>query len=306
MRGARLVGDVVHADGGVGVTSEQVGAVGGPGQTGAVRHLGVLAGRGQLEADLVHHTLGLKVPDLDGGGGGGNQPVSVGREHQGVDDVTSLQHVQASALEQVPEHGHAVLATGGAQGAIGGHGHGVEVAVVAGQVVLEAAVGQGPHLHELVPAGGHDHAGGARGGGHRGESHAGDPLGVAILDDGELALTEGVPELHGAVAGSGHDLAVVSREGNGQNILGVANKAAGGLAGGDLPKAEGGIPRAGKGELSIGTDSDIRDEVVVALKSTASIAVVVLLADKGPHDDGLKKVTEDKMSCLIHHRFLLY
>jgi len=158
---------------------------------------------------------------------------------------------------------------------------------VAGQVVLEAAVTEGPHLHELVPASGHNDAGGARGGGHRGESHAGDPLGVAVLDDGELALTQGVPELHGAVTRSGHDLAVVGREGNRQDVLGVANEAAGRLAGGNLPQAEGGIPRARKGKLSVGTDSDIRDEVVVALQGTAGIAVVVLLADKGPHDDGL-------------------
>ena len=206
-----------------------------------------------------------------------------------MDDVTSLQHIQASALEQVPKHGHAVLATGGAQGAIGGHGHGVKVTSVAGQVVFEAAVTEVPHLHQLVPAGRDDHAGGSGGRGHRGESHAGDPLGVSILDDGELALTQGVPELHGAVARSGHDLTVVGREGNGQNILGVANEAAGGLAGGDLPKAKGGIPRAGKGELSVGTDGDVRDEVVVALQGTASIAVVVLLADKGPHDDGLHR-----------------
>jgi hypothetical protein len=278
-----LVGDVVHADGAVGVTSEQIGAVGGPRQGSAVRNLGVLAGRRHVQSDLINHGLGLKIPDLDAGGGGGHQPVAVGGEDQGVDDVTGLENVQALALGQVPKHGNAVLATGGAQGAIGGHGHGVEVASVADQVVFEAASLDAPDLHELVPTGRHHD----RGVGGRRESHARHPLGVAILDDGELALTKSVPELHGAIARSGHDLAVVGREGNRQHILGVANEAAGALAGGNLPQAKGGIPRAGKGELAIGTDDNIRHEVVVALQGAASIAVVLLLAGKGPHDDGL-------------------
>lgn len=88
----------------------------------------------------------LQVPDLDGGLGGSAQPVAVGGEAQGVDDVTSVQGVQALALRQVPQHGNTILATGGAQGAIGGDSHGVDVASVADQVVLQLAVGQVPHL----------------------------------------------------------------------------------------------------------------------------------------------------------------
>ena len=37
-------------------------------------------------------------PDLDAGAGGGTQPVSVGAEAQGVDDVTSVQRVQVLAF----------------------------------------------------------------------------------------------------------------------------------------------------------------------------------------------------------------
>ena len=63
----------------------------------------------------------LQVPDLDGGLGGGAQPVAVGGEAQGVDDVAGVQGVQALALGQVPQHGHAVLGwetrVGGWQGA---------------------------------------------------------------------------------------------------------------------------------------------------------------------------------------------
>ncbi len=45
---------------------------------------------------------------------------------------------------------------------------------------------------------------------------------MPILDDGEFALTEGVPQLDGAVMRSGDNLSVVGRrEGNGQDFLGV-------------------------------------------------------------------------------------
>ena len=73
---------------------------------------------------------------------------------------------------------------------------------------------------------------------------------MAFLGDSELAVTKSVPELDCSIARSGDDLSVVSGEGNGQNIVGVANKASGGGTGGKLPKAESLVPR---GRESIGT-----------------------------------------------------
>ena len=66
---------------------------------------------------------------------------------------------------------------------------------------------------------------------------------MALVGDGVLAITEGVPELDGEVARSGDDLAVVGGEGDGQDVVGVADKAAGGRTGGQLPEAEGLVPR---------------------------------------------------------------
>lgn len=273
---------MVHTDEVISVSSEQVGAISGPGQAGAVGHKGVLAHRGNIDLELVNQALGLQIPDLDALGGGGAQPVSVGGEHEGVDDVTSLKNVQALALGQVPKHGGTVLATGSAQRAIGGDGHGVQVASVALEVGAESAVGQRPDLDQLVPAGRHDD-GGSLG---RGEAHAGDPLGVALVLDGELAVAEGVPQLDGAVTGSRDDLSVVGAEGDGQDILGVIHEAAGAAATVDLPQTEGTVPGAGQGVLAIGGDHDVGDEVVVASEGATGIAVVALLAGKGPHKDG--------------------
>ena len=50
------------------------------------------------------------------------------------------------AVVEVPKHGFGVLAAGGAEGAVGGHGDGVQVATVSDVVGLELAVGQVPYL----------------------------------------------------------------------------------------------------------------------------------------------------------------
>lgn len=64
------------------------------------------------------------------------------------------------------------------------------------------------HLDDLVPTS-RDNDGDH---GVGGEADAGDPLGVAIVGDVELALAEGVPELDGAVTRSRDDLTVVGGE----------------------------------------------------------------------------------------------
>lgn len=107
------------------------------------------------------------------------------------------------------------------------------------------------NLDELVPAGGDND--GVLGVGA--EADAGNPLGVTLLGDGVLAVTEGVPELDRAVAGAGNDLSVVGGEGDGQNVVGVADKAAGGGAGGKLPKAESLVPRGRQGVGAVRGDN---------------------------------------------------
>ena len=105
-------------------------------------------------------------------------------------------------------------------------------------------------LDELVPAAGNND--GVLGVGA--EADARNPLGVALLGDGVLAVTEGVPELDGAVARAGDDLTVVGGEGDGENVVGVANEAAGGGAGGELPETEGLVPRGGQSVGAVGGD----------------------------------------------------
>ena len=154
---------------------------------------------------------------------------------------------------------------------------------MASQGAPELAIGQVPYLHSAVPRAGND--GGLERIGR--ESNAADPIGVGItVLDGVLALAEGVPELDGSVAGGGDDLAVVDGEGDGEDVLGVANEAAGGDAGVEVPEAELGVPGAGEGELAVGGEDHILDEVGVAGEAAAGDAVGAFFFGEVPDEDG--------------------
>ena len=113
------------------------------------------------------------------------------------------------------------------------------------------------------------------------------PLGVTILLNVVLALSEGVPELDSSVTGAGNNLSVISAEADGQNIGGVANEAAGGETSVKVPETKGVVPRRGEGELAVRGDDNIRDEVVVAGEDALGEAVLVLVTGQLPDDDGL-------------------
>lgn len=63
-----------------------------------------------------------------------------------MDLIVGVQRVQVLGLVEIPKHGGTVLATGGAQRAIRGDGHSVDVAGVADVVSLQLAGGKLPDL----------------------------------------------------------------------------------------------------------------------------------------------------------------
>lgn len=130
----------------VGVTSEQSLAVGRPGQGDTLGVTGLLALLDVLGLELINLALLLEVEDGDRAAGGSAQPVAVGGEDEGVDLVTGVEGVEVLGLVQVPEHGGTVLATGGAEGAVGRDGDGVDVASVTDVVGLQAAGSELPNL----------------------------------------------------------------------------------------------------------------------------------------------------------------
>eukprot|EP00043_Microstomoeca_roanoka_P028655 m.18863 g.18863 ORF g.18863 m.18863 type:complete len:322 (+) comp8569_c0_seq1:750-1715(+) len=242
-----------------------------------------LTSLGGIVDELVDEGLGLEIPDLDGRTGSSAEPVAVGAEDEGVDHVLSLEGGEMAVLGQVPEHGKTVLATRGAEGTIRGDGDSVEVASVANVVALQAASGQVPDLDLVVPTAG-DNDGVID---IWGEADAGDPLGVTLVADDVLALSKDVPQADGFIAGSGDNLAIVRGEGDGEDVLGVANEAALADTSGDLPEAHGVIPRAREGELAIRGDDNVRDEVGVAAHGTQSETALLSAGGQLPDDDGL-------------------
>lgn len=118
------------------------------------------------------------------------------------------------------------------------------------------------------------------------EADAADPLGVTVVGDVELALAQGVPELDGAVARARNDLAVVSREADREHIGGVADEAAGGGAGVQVPQTQGLVPRGRESKLAVGRDDNVGNKVVVAVEDALGVAVVGVVAAELPDDDG--------------------
>ncbi len=100
----------------------------------------------------------------------------------------------------------------------------------------------------------------------RAEPHAADPFGVTLVFDVVLALAECVPQLDGLVSATRDNLSVVGREGDGKDIGSVPNEAAGSCASVEVPETESFVPRCGEGELTVGGDDDVRNEVVVPMQ----------------------------------------
>jgi len=95
-----------------------------------------------------------------------------------------------------------------------------------------------PYLDQLVPTSGNNDwvlwVGG--------EPHARDPLGVPLVNDGELAVTKRVPESDSLVTGTRDNLPVIGGEGDREDVASVSNKSSGGDTSGELPQPEGLVP----------------------------------------------------------------
>ncbi len=144
-----------------------------------------------------------------------------------------------------------------------------------------------PNFHALVPTSGDDDWGWSGR-----ESDTGNPFGVSVLNDGELALTKSVPQLDSSVTRPRDDLSVVRREGNREHVLGVTNEAASAFSSGNLPQTKSAVPRARESKLAINAGNNVRDKVVVATESATSITIVTLFTSDGPNNERLIKITK--------------
>lgn len=95
----------------VGVTSEQSLTIRAPCQANTLWLSTLLANGLELGLQLVDLALLLQIKDDDEAGGSSAEPVSVGRENEGVDFVTGVQGVEVLGLVQIPQHGSSILST---------------------------------------------------------------------------------------------------------------------------------------------------------------------------------------------------
>jgi len=110
---------------------------------------------------------------------------------------------------------------------------------------------------------------------------------VTIILDIILALSKGVPKFDCFITRTRDNLSVVCAEADGQDIGGVADESASGLASVQVPETQGMVPGGGKGELAIGGDDNVRDEVVVAVKNSLGVSIGVFIASELPDNDCL-------------------
>jgi len=122
-------------------------------------------------------------------------------------------------VSEIPDLDAVLLASGGDVGTHWSNGEGVDVGFVGLEAVLDEEVGV-PDLKSAVPASGGEEWSLL----DWGVSDGADPVGVAVLLEGELALSNGVPELDGLVSTGGDDLSVVVREAAGEDFLGVSDE----------------------------------------------------------------------------------
>jgi len=296
-----LVSNSPNSDNVVGVSGVEGQTIRGPGQRDGSGVGGLSRGESKIGSVLVqfgNQRLGLEIPDLDGRLGGSAQPVSRGRETESIDDISGLKAVELLSVVEIPESGGTVLASRSAERTIRGNSDGVDVSSVSNQVSDQLAVGKIPDLDELVPSSGDDD-----GGSSVGESDTRDPLGVSLILDGVLALSEGVPQLDGLISRSRDNLSVVSREGNREDILSVSDESSSGGSGVQVPQSEGGIPRSRKGELSIRRDDDILNKVSVSSEgsSGSSVVLVGFSGDVPDHDSLISGSRKDDIGVIVRN-----
>lgn len=122
---------------------------------------------------------------------------------------------------------------------------------------------------------------------------------MGVLLDGELALSDGVPDLDVLISATGGNLSVVRGESAGEDILGVRNESLGGGSLGDIPESEGAIPRGGEAISGVLGKGEILNEVRMSLEDLSGDSPFLLLVgvfslDDIPDHDGLISGSGDK------------
>jgi len=186
----------------------------------------------------VDEFLVWEIVDLDTLFGTDDEPVELGGEQDNVNWGFGVDLFEMSSFNQVPDVDFTVSTTGGDEVGVWCKIKGVDLSFMSNEGVLEGHDGVIPDLDGLIPGGRDD------------DwlldivevSDAGNPVGVLVLVNGELADTVDVPNLEVLIDGTGGNLSIVWGEGDREDIFGVTDKSLSGLCFLEVPKSDGTIP----------------------------------------------------------------
>lgn len=99
---------------------------------------------------------------------------------------------------------------------------------------------------------------------------------MTLLLNGEFTISQGVPQFNGLVTRSRHDLSVVGRERNRENVTGMSDKSLCRVSGVEVPKSQGRIPGSRKGVLTVRRNDTVGNESVVSLQRTSWYSVLLI------------------------------
>ena len=77
---------------------------------------------------------------------------------------------------------------------------------------------------------------------------------MTLVGNGELAVAQSIPQFDRAISRARDDLTVVGGEGDGEDIVGVADEAAGRCAGSEFPQPKSLVPGGGESVGPVGGD----------------------------------------------------
>jgi len=186
----------------------------------------------------VDEFLVWEVINLDTFFGTNNEPVDLGGEEDDVNWGFSIDFFKMSSFNKVPDVDFTVSTTGGDEVGVWCEIKGVDLSFMSNESVHEGHDGVIPDLDGLIPRGGDN---------NRlldivEVSNAGNPVGMRVLVNGELADSVDVPNLDGFINGSRGDLSVIWGESNREDIFGVTDKSLVGLGSLEVPESDGTIP----------------------------------------------------------------
>ena len=306
------VDDGENSDHAIGPASVEVLLILGPGQRGATNSSVVFV----ITAISIEVLSFVGVDELsvweivhsDSFLGTNDEPVDLGGKEEDIDWGLSIDFIEMSSLDEVPNVDLTVSSTRGDEHSVLGEIEAVDLGLVSNESVHQAHGLVIPDLDGSIP-------------GSRDddwlldvvvESDAGNPVGMWLLVDSELANTVDVPDLDVLVHGSRDDLSVVWGESNGKDILLMTNE--GSVSGAllQVPESDGSIPRGGQAESAIGGEIDVRDEVRMTLQDLLWHTPFFIIIGLGgvlldiPHNEGLISGSGDEEFLVLIWTSLLF